>query len=68
MPLLKQALGTFDLDKRRELTKQVLRHQREQAPGILLHEYVRFDGVAKRVKNFAIHLGFVPYEQIDLAE
>ena len=56
------------MDKRRELTKQVLRHQREQAPGILLHEYVRFDGVAKRVKNFAIHLGFVPYEQIDLAE
>ncbi len=66
MPLLKEALGTFDLDKRRELTKQVLRHQRDQAPGILLHDYVRFDGVAKRVKNFDIQLGFVPYEQIQL--
>ena len=66
MPLLKEALGTFDLDKRRELTKQVLRHQRDQAPGILLHDYVRFDGVAKRVKNFAIYLGYVPYDQIDL--
>ena len=66
MPLLKEALGTFDLDKRRELTKQVLRHQRDMAPGILLHEYIRFDGVAKRVKNFSINIGFIPYEEIEL--
>jgi peptide/nickel transport system substrate-binding protein len=66
MPLLKQALGTFDLEKRRELTQQVLRHQRDQAPGILLHDYVRFDGVAKRVKNYSIHIGFVPYDEISL--
>ncbi|MDX2142893.1 MAG: ABC transporter substrate-binding protein [Rhodospirillaceae bacterium] len=66
MPLLKQALGTFDLDKRRELTKQVLRHQRDMAPGILLHEYIRFDGVAKRVKNFSINIGFIPYEEIEV--
>jgi len=68
MPLLKEALGTFDLDKRRELTKQVLRHQRDQAPGILLHDYVRFDGVAKRVKDFSINIGFVPYDAIDVVE
>lgn len=67
MPLLKQALGTFDLDKRRALTRQVLRHQRDQAPGILLHDYVRFDGVAKRVKNFSINIGFVPYDEIEIA-
>jgi peptide/nickel transport system substrate-binding protein len=67
MPLLKQALGAFDLDNRRELTRQVLRRQRDQAPGILLHDYVRFDGVAKRVKNYAIHIGFVPYDLIELA-
>jgi peptide/nickel transport system substrate-binding protein len=66
MPLLKEALGTFDLDQRRELTKQVLRHQRDQAPGILLHEYIRFDGVAKRVRNFAIHIGFIPYHEIEV--
>lgn len=68
MPLLKEALGTFDLDKRRELTKKVLRHQRDQAPGILLHDYVRFDGVAKRVKNFSINIGFVPYDEIEIVE
>ncbi|MBL8628854.1 MAG: ABC transporter substrate-binding protein [Rhodospirillaceae bacterium] len=68
IPLLKQALGTFDLDKRRELTRQVLRHQRDQAPGILLHDYVRFDGVAKRVKNFSINIGYVPYADIEIAE
>ncbi|MBL8645337.1 MAG: hypothetical protein JNK21_15500, partial [Rhodospirillaceae bacterium] len=68
MPLLKQALGTFDLDKRRELTRQVLRHQRDQAPGILLHDYIRFDGVAKRVKNFSINIGYVPYADIEISE
>jgi peptide/nickel transport system substrate-binding protein len=66
MPLLKQALGTFDLEQRRQLTRQILRHQRDMAPGILLHDYVRFDGVAKRVKNFSINIGFVPYDDIEI--
>jgi peptide/nickel transport system substrate-binding protein len=68
MPLLKEAMGTFDLEKRRELTQKVLRHQRDQAPGILLHDYVRFDGVAKRVKNFSINIGYIPYANIEIAE
>ncbi|MDX2225268.1 MAG: hypothetical protein SFV21_21105, partial [Rhodospirillaceae bacterium] len=66
MPMLNEALATFDLDKRRELTRAVLRRQRDQAPGILLHDYVRFDAVARNASGFSINTGFIPYDEIDV--
>ena len=68
MPLLNEALATFDLDTRRALTQQVLAHPRDQAPGILLHDNVRFDGVSRAVKNFAVTAGYIPYDAIDIAK
>jgi peptide/nickel transport system substrate-binding protein len=68
MPLLNEALGTFDLDRRRELTHQVIRHQRDQASGIFLHEQPRFDGLNPRVKNYAIKVGYIAYDSIDIEE
>lgn len=65
MPLLKEALGTFDLDKRLALTRKVLRHQRDQAPGLLLHDLVRYDAYADEITGFDMIGGYVPYDQID---
>lgn len=64
MPLLNQALGTFDLDTRRDLTRQVLRRQREQAPGILLYDLYRFDGVRRELKGYVNHVGYIPYHEL----
>lgn len=64
MPLLKQALGTFDLEARRDLTRQVLRHQRDQAPGILLYDLYRFDGVRRDLKGYVNHVGYIPYHEL----
>lgn len=66
MPLLNEARGTFDLDKRRELTRAVLKRQRDQAPGILVYELVRYYGVSSRVKDFQVPIGFVRYDLMDV--
>jgi peptide/nickel transport system substrate-binding protein len=68
MPLLKEALGTFDLEKRRALTRQVLKHQRDQAPGLLLHDLVRYDAYSNRITGFDMIAGYVPYDQIDIKD
>lgn len=64
MLLLNQALGTFDLDTRRDLTRQVLRHQRDRAPGILLYDLYRFDGVRRDLKGYVNHVGYIPYHDL----
>ena len=66
MPLLNQAMSTFDLDKRRELTKQVLRHQRDQASAIFIHDQPRFDAISPKVKNYRITVGYIPYAELDV--
>lgn len=66
MPLLTKAMQTFDLGERRTLTQQVLRHQRDQAPGILLYDLYRFDGVRRELKGYANHVGYIPYHELSL--
>jgi peptide/nickel transport system substrate-binding protein len=66
MPLLEEARATFDLDKRLELTRAVLKRQREQAPGILLYELVRYYGVSSRVSGFEVPVGFLRYDLMDV--
>jgi peptide/nickel transport system substrate-binding protein len=67
MPLLREAMGTFDLKERQKLTRQVLKRQRDQAPAILLFDYVRFDGVHRNLKGYANHVGYIPYHDLFLA-
>lgn len=64
MPLLKKAMRTFDLEERRVLTQQVLRRQRDQAPGILLYDLYRFDGVRRELEGYSNHLGYIPYHEL----
>ncbi|MCB2108163.1 MAG: ABC transporter substrate-binding protein [Rhodobacteraceae bacterium] len=66
MPVLEKALATFDLDERKALTHQILRRQRDQAPGILLYDQIRFDAVANRVSGYRFLGGYVPYDEIDV--
>jgi len=68
MPLLKEALGTFDIEKRRDLTRKVLRHQRGQASGLFLHDLVRYDAYSKDITGFDMIAGFIPYHQIEFKE
>lgn len=66
MPLLEEARGTFDLAKRLELTREVLKRQWEQAPGILIYELVRYYGVSSRVSGFEVPVGFIRYDLMDV--
>lgn len=66
MPLLREAMSAFDLDERRALTRQVLKRQRDQAPGIFLYDLVRFDGVHKDLRGYASHVGYIPYHELHL--
>ncbi len=65
-PLLNKALQTFDIDQRRELTKQVIRHQRDQASAIFIHDQPRFDALSPKVKNYRITVGYIPYAELDV--
>ena len=64
MPILKQAAGATIMDQRLRLTRQAVRRQTEQAPGLLLWEKIRFDAVSEKLDEFVHHINFVPYDQL----
>ena len=68
LPLIEQASAAFDLEERRRLTQQVMRHQLDQVPAILLYETARFDGLNAAVQNFSIEVGHINYDEIVLSE
>ena len=50
--VIDQAEVTLDLDKRRALTQQVIRHYRDQASSLILFPVVGIDGVHSRVTRW----------------
>lgn len=67
MPLIEKAESAFDINERRRLTQEVMRYQRELAPGILLYETARFDALNKAVEGYDIAVGNISYDQISLS-
>jgi len=50
--VIREAEVTLDLDKRKALTQQVVRHYRDQASSLFLFPVVGLDGVHKRVTHW----------------
>jgi len=50
---IKAANQEFDVDKRREMLKQINQHYHDQASAIFLYEEVQIDAVANKVKGYA---------------
>lgn len=50
---IKAANEEFDVDKRREMLKQINQHYHDQASAIFLYEEVQIDAVANKVKGYA---------------
>jgi peptide/nickel transport system substrate-binding protein len=51
-PVIDQAFAAADIEERERLTRQAIRHYREQEYGLLLYTNARLSGLAKRVKRF----------------
>ncbi len=65
-PDLNKALGTAALPERERLTRKVMARQRDQAPGIILYNMVRFDAAAKTVTGFKNTFGTISYEMLQM--
>ncbi|MDX2224636.1 MAG: ABC transporter substrate-binding protein, partial [Rhodospirillaceae bacterium] len=63
-PVIRAAMAEFDLAKRAELTRQILRFYHDEASALLLHEIPLLDGVAPRVRNYAPQKGKINYDTI----
>ncbi len=63
-----KAYSIGNLDERRKLTQEIMAAYHDDAPVIWLHEVAMFEGLAPRVKNYAIAHTVIRYEQIELAD
>ena len=68
VPLIVAARHEFDLDKRRELVRRVLRHHHRAPPGILLWQLPRFDGLTARIQNYRTIPGGLMLHEIELTD
>jgi peptide/nickel transport system substrate-binding protein len=68
LPLIEKAQSAFDLELRKKLTQDVMRHQLELAPAILLYETARFDAINKNVGGYYIELGHIDYDKLSFKE
>ena len=66
IPKLEGAASTFDLAQREALTKEIMRHQRDMAPGIFLYELTRFDGLSGDLSGFSVDVGHISYEALSI--
>jgi ABC-type transport system substrate-binding protein len=66
MPDLLEALSTDALDERQTMTRNIMKIQRDQAPGIILYNMVRFDAVGREVSGFKNTFGSIAYDELTL--
>lgn len=65
-PIIEKAWMETNSDRALALRRQVMRHYRDDAPGILLHENIRFIGLGPRTRGFDQTFGYVSYESVQL--
>lgn len=68
MPTMIAAMEAPDLDRRAELTKEVLAFYHDQATALLLHEIPLLDAIGPRVRGYAPNKGKINYETLSLKE
>ena len=66
MPKLNQALKSKTLNKRIQLTEEILAFYHNQATALLLHEIPLLDGIHPRVMNYNPNKAKINYESINL--
>ena len=65
--LIQSALNEPDLSSRRSKTQAVMARASEEAQALFLYETIQFFALAPYVNNFRSDLGFVRFENIELA-
>ena len=64
--MINAALKESDVDRRRMLTEDIMRHYHEQAPAVWMHEGVQFTGLGPRVKNYQEEYAVIAFDEIEL--
>lgn len=67
-PLVEAAYAEPDIERRRELTQDVMVALNDNPPALALYEAVSFNGLSSRIDQFAAGYGIIEYEGISLAE
>jgi peptide/nickel transport system substrate-binding protein len=65
---IQTAYATGDLAVRERLTREIMAHYHDEAPGIWLHEVTLFEGLSKRVRDFQNDHTVIRYDLIELAD
>ena len=67
-PVIDQARVTMDLDKRADLTRQVMRHYRDNASSVFLWPVLGLDGLHNRVTQWEPWLDILNFHLVDVRE
>ncbi len=68
MPKIYAAFDEGDIDRRVELTREIMQFYRDQAPALWLYEIVRFAALDKNLAGFAEINGMVSYDRMHFVE
>ena len=68
MPLIKDVQQEFDPERRLKLLRELMRIYHEDATMLYIAEAVEFDGLSKRVRNYAPANGIINYHEIELVD
>lgn len=64
VPKIKQALASFDPQKRASLTREVLAYTRDHPPALFLHEVIGYDGIAADIAGYDAAFALIKYDRI----
>jgi peptide/nickel transport system substrate-binding protein len=65
-PVIEQAWVETDAAQALALRRQVMRHYRDQVPGIFLHENILFVGLSPRTSGYQPIFSHVEYDQVEI--
>lgn len=68
MPLIEDVQREFDPERRLKLLREIMRIYHEDATMLYIAEAVEFDGLSKRVRNYAPANGIINYHEIELVD
>ncbi|MCC5869118.1 MAG: hypothetical protein JJU27_11430 [Gammaproteobacteria bacterium] len=68
VPLIEEVRTTFDVERRRQLMRDLLEAYHEAVPSLPVYEVVGYDAVAARVRNYRNTFGVINFDEIELVE
>ncbi len=67
-PLIREALSETNLERRAEMTRELLKRYHDDPPALYIAQMVGFTGLAPNVRNYKSDFGIIHYHELELVD